>query len=72
MTPAELKSIRECVSRNRPFGSEQWTEEIADRHGLWSSLRPKQIQASISDEESTPFPFSSSEIAFTMADQTAA
>ncbi len=40
LTPAELKSIRECVSRNRPFGSEQWTEEIADRHGLWSSLRP--------------------------------
>ncbi len=40
LAPTELKSVRACVTRNRPFGSDDWIEEIAERHGLWSTLRP--------------------------------
>ncbi len=39
LTQPELDSIRTCVSRGRPYGSEEWTEEICERTGTWSSIR---------------------------------
>jgi putative transposase len=41
LSEKERSAIRESVNRERPFGDEQWTERIADRHGLWSTLRPR-------------------------------
>ncbi|WP_146409816.1 transposase [Allorhodopirellula heiligendammensis] len=40
LTAGELKSLRTCVDRSRPYGSEEWVEEIAERQGLWHPLRP--------------------------------
>ena len=40
LSDSELKAIRTCVDRSRPYGSEEWTDELADRHGLWHTLRP--------------------------------
>jgi putative transposase len=40
LTAGELKELRTCVDRSRPFGSEQWIEQVAERHGLWHTLRP--------------------------------
>jgi len=36
----ERNAVRLSVQRDRPFGDEQWTEAIADRLGLWSTIRP--------------------------------
>lgn len=36
----ELDAIRTCVNRGRPFGDEQWTDEVAEKHGLWFTMRP--------------------------------
>lgn len=36
----ELNAIRTCVNRGRPFGDEQWTDEVAEKHGLWFTMRP--------------------------------
>ncbi|MBI1901344.1 MAG: transposase [Planctomycetia bacterium] len=41
LTQAELKPLRECVNRGRPFGSRVWTTRIARTLGLESSLRPR-------------------------------
>jgi putative transposase len=38
-TAAELSALRECVNRQRPFGSETWTLDSAGDLGLQSSLR---------------------------------
>ena len=38
VTAAELKSLRTCVDRSRPYGGERWVEEIAERHGLWHTV----------------------------------
>jgi len=40
-TEAELEALRECVSRGRPFGSESWQDQTAQRLGLEFSLRPR-------------------------------
>jgi putative transposase len=40
MTEAEVASIRHSIRRGRPFGSETWTRETAERLGLEFSLRP--------------------------------
>jgi putative transposase len=40
LSDAELKALRTCVDRGRPFGSEEWTAEVAERFGLWHTLRP--------------------------------
>jgi len=40
LTSGELEAVRTSVARNRPFGAVEWVEEIAERHGLWASLRP--------------------------------
>jgi len=40
LSAKELETMRTCVNRGRPFGDETWTEEIAQRHGLWYTIRP--------------------------------
>lgn len=41
LTHSELKAIRTCVSRGRPYGSEEWIEETCERTGTWSTIRPQ-------------------------------
>ena len=41
LSEQELKAIRECVGRGRPYGDEEWTKEVARRTGLESTLRPR-------------------------------
>lgn len=36
----ELKAVRTSVDRRRPFGDDEWTEEMAETHGVWFTLRP--------------------------------
>lgn len=38
--PAELEALRTSVIRGRPFGDASWTQRIADRFSLGSTLRP--------------------------------
>lgn len=40
-TDAELAALRRSVARSAPFGDERWSERIAKRLGLESSLRPR-------------------------------
>jgi len=40
-TEAELKSLRESISRGRPFGSKAWQVATAAELGLESTLRPR-------------------------------
>ena len=40
LSAKELAEIRTCVERGRPFGDQEWVENVADRHSLWYSLRP--------------------------------
>jgi putative transposase len=40
LSEAELKSLRVCVERGRPYGNEEWTEEFVERHGLHHTMRP--------------------------------
>jgi len=37
----ELKALRECVNRQRPFGTSRWQQEIAMKLGLESTIRPR-------------------------------
>jgi putative transposase len=39
-TEGELAALRRCVQRGRPFGDAEWTEEIVQRLGLESTVRP--------------------------------
>jgi putative transposase len=41
MTNDELREIRQCIARGRPFGSPQWTRETAKQLGLEHTLRPR-------------------------------
>ena len=36
----ELQALRTCVDRSRPYGSQEWTEELVERHELWHTIRP--------------------------------
>ena len=38
-TQAELDAVRACLSRGRPFGSEDWVWKIGERLGLLPTLR---------------------------------
>ena len=38
---SELASMHHSIARGTPFGSERWTERVAVRLGLESSLRPR-------------------------------
>ncbi len=40
LSQTELDALRMSVNRGRPFGEEIWVEEIAERHGLWYTMRP--------------------------------
>lgn len=41
LSEKEREAVRVSVQRERPFGDEAWTEAIADRLGLWSTIRPR-------------------------------
>ncbi len=41
LSAAELATIRTCVQRGRPYGDKAWVENLADEHGLWSTMRPR-------------------------------
>jgi putative transposase len=38
---SQLKLVRECVNRQRPFGRADWQAQIASMFGLASTLRPR-------------------------------
>ena len=40
-TEVELESLRRCVQRGQPYGSDQWIEETARQLSLESTLRPR-------------------------------
>lgn len=40
LTEKELAAVRTCVQRGRPFGSDAWVQEIAEKSGLTYTLRP--------------------------------
>ena len=40
-TEAEVKCLRECVQRGRPFGTIPWMAKAAKELGLESSRRPR-------------------------------
>ncbi len=40
LSKQELDALRTSVERGRPFGSDEWVDEVAEKHGLWSTLRP--------------------------------
>ncbi len=44
MTQSETDAIELSIRRDRPFGSDNWTRNTADRLGLQSSLRPRGAQ----------------------------
>ena len=40
-TEAELAALRQSIARGAPFGQPRWTQRVAHRLGLESSLRPR-------------------------------
>ena len=40
-TDAELESIRQCVVRGRPFGTEDWVDQTTKALGLESTIRSR-------------------------------
>ena len=40
-TEAEVKQLRGCIQRGRPFGAESWMTKTASELGLEASLRPR-------------------------------
>jgi len=47
----EEDAIRECIIRNRPWGSAGWRAETVERLGLESSMRPRGRPRKAKDEE---------------------
>jgi putative transposase len=43
-TAAELKALRHCVTRGRPYGDERWEHRTAKQLALESTLRPRGRQ----------------------------
>ncbi len=41
LSEKQLEALRQCVSRGRPYGSQDWTREVAQRSGLGYTLRPR-------------------------------
>ncbi|MEZ6119295.1 MAG: hypothetical protein R3C28_22370 [Pirellulaceae bacterium] len=39
LTDKELKALRTCVDRGRPFGDTTWVQETAQQYGMLSTLR---------------------------------
>jgi putative transposase len=54
-TIAELKALRMCVKRGRPYGDERWEERTAKQLGLESSRRPRGRQRLRSSETPESF-----------------
>jgi putative transposase len=51
-TAAELEAVRTCVRRGRPFGSDLWQRQTADRLGLAATLRPRgrpRVRSDVND-----------------------
>lgn len=44
LTDAEIEAIRTCGKRGRPYGNETWTKQMATRHDLVTTLRPRGRQ----------------------------
>lgn len=40
-TPQEVETLRRCVSRGQPFGSESWGQRMVRRLGLEATVRPR-------------------------------
>jgi putative transposase len=40
LSEKELNAVRTSIDRGRPFGDDEWTEEMAETHGVWFTLRP--------------------------------
>ena len=49
-TEAEVKRLRQCLQRGRPFGEPAWQQQTAQRLGLESSLRPRGRPKKIVEE----------------------
>ncbi|MBA2116619.1 hypothetical protein HOV93_38110 [Planctomycetes bacterium FF15] len=41
LSEKELGALRQCVSRGRPYGNQEWTQAEAQRSGLSYTLRPR-------------------------------
>jgi putative transposase len=41
MNDSEIESLRQCVTRGRPFGTEDWLSRIVKYQGLESTIRPR-------------------------------
>ena len=41
LTETELKALPESIARERPYGSERWKQQAAQKLGLESSMRPR-------------------------------
>jgi len=39
MSEREVEKLRACIARNRPYGGEQWQDDVAKRLGLSHTLR---------------------------------
>jgi putative transposase len=51
----QLSFVRECVNRQRPFGSVAWQTAIASMFGLGSTLRPRGRPKSEKKSSLSPF-----------------
>jgi putative transposase len=40
LSKPEIDALRNSVNRGRPDGEETWVDDIAERHGLWYTVRP--------------------------------
>jgi predicted RNA polymerase sigma factor len=41
LSDAELEAVRRCAHRGQPYGDETWTESVARRMNLESTMRPR-------------------------------
>lgn len=44
MTEAEEEALRYSVNRGKPFGTDEWSNEMINRHGLLASIRKRGRQ----------------------------
>lgn len=54
-TESEVKRLRECLNRGRPFGDESWQQRAAADLGLEASLNPRGRPRKSSSEAATLF-----------------
>lgn len=51
---AELAAVRSCAQRGAPYGDSAWTETVARRLGLHSTMRPRGRPKKVPDPFSRP------------------